>query len=59
MQDIKEDLLVVIEVNATRRREQLACELARRPEQDRSAALAELEYQRWFIDSCWDCLDGT
>jgi len=59
MQNTRESLLKIVEAHATRRREQLTCELAWCPGQDRSAALAELEFQRWFIDSCWDCLDGA
>ena len=59
MHKIREFLLDMIEVKATRRREKLICELARCAGEDRLAAQAELEFQRWFIDSCWDCMDGT
>lgn len=55
MKDIKDLLLGVIEMRATRNLGKLASELVRAQSEDKEPILAEIEWQRWLANSCQEC----
>ena len=58
MSEVKDRLLEVICQRAEREAARLAGQFARAASEDKEAILAALEFEKWFVESCWACQNG-
>ena len=59
MKQTRRELLESIKRRSERKVVELACEFMRAPLGEGEAVLAGLEFERWLVESCEECLDGA
>ena len=57
MGQIKNKIVEFIGQQAEQEARQLAGEFARAASEDREQILAQLQYEHWLAETCWQCLD--
>ena len=56
MSKLKNRIVELIGEQAEQEAAQLAGEFARAASEDREQILAQLQYEQWLAETCWECL---
>jgi hypothetical protein len=56
MSKLKDQIVELIGEQAEQEARQLAGEFARAASEDRELILAQLQYEQWLAETCWECL---
>lgn len=57
MGQLKDIIIQAIAEKAERQVAILSGEFARAASEEKGKILAQMEYERWLVENCWDCLD--